>query len=87
MENANNHLIGKAITFFDVHTKYKKTMHNQWRDGFEEFGQEILSLVKLIHAMSSTENEQKGLIHLLQNSKVAPMDVPFFVHHYLGESY
>ena len=58
-----------------------------WQDGFEEVGQEIIPLAKLICSDTSTENEQKGLSHELQNSKVVPMDRSVIVGHYVGESH
>ena len=46
-----------------------------------------LPLIKLIRSKACMENEQKGLIQSLRNTKVAPMDVSFMIDHYLGESH
>ena len=68
----------KATALLNVRTT-KTFMHDQWQDLSEEVGQEIHSLVKLNCSKVYTENEQKGLIHSLKSSKVAPMDVSFIV--------
>jgi len=57
----------------EISKKYKTTMHNRWRDAFQDCLDKICPLVELTN--SKARIEQQGLVKAIEKTKLAPFDV------------